>query len=405
MTDALWQSHHYSKKSKKKSHRHHRDFPWDESAPAKPEAPITSRLSYKQRIAKRTWFPTIGDTELADTVIWHNTINFKDHLGRSWVLPPISYVPNPTHECYLPKSRIHKYSFHTSSVTNVEMFPIYGHLILSSSLDTTVRIWSLSGDRQCLQTYIGHTQGVRDCVFMRDGLKFWSACFGKRLKLWDTETGIISGALLEGIPAQIAIGPGENDVVCALQDGRAVQYDFRTGSNCGSKPVAEYCGHTAGLSAVAFLPGGRFFVTAGEDSGLTLWELGNGEPVAQLKEIWMKPISALAVHPTKPFVAAQMQGNEVVVFKTSPSFGVDKKRSFTGHNPGAAACRMSISPDGTYLASGDATGALFIWDWESATLKKTFQLHEQVVSKAEWSPYNPSQVVTSSWDNSLCLLD
>jgi pre-mRNA-processing factor 17 len=66
---------------------------------------------------------------------------------------------------------------------------------------------------------------------------------------------------------------------------------------------------------------------------------------------------------------------------------------------------MAVSPDGSFVASGDADGSLFIWDWKTAALRKTFQLHDQVVVKADWSPLNPSQIVTASWDNSMSLLD
>jgi pre-mRNA-processing factor 17 len=406
VTDAVWQRSHYAPKRKKKPHKRRRDYPWSEPISKPSEASITDRLSYKQRIAKRTWFPAIGDTELPDTVIWHNTVNIKDHLGRSWVLPPISFVPNPDHECFMPRSRVHRFSYHTASVTNVEMFPTYGHMILSSSLDTTLRVWSLSGDRQCLQTYIGHTQGVRDCTFTRDGLKFVSACYGRRLKLWDTEKGAIGGALLDSVPSQIVMDRRQDDpeLLCGLQDGRVVQYDLRTAES-SRRPIREYKSHAGPVFAVVFLSGWQFFVTAGEDSTLALWQLGNVEPIGILKEGWMRPITALVAHPRKPFVLAQMQGNEIAVFKAGNAFEVCKKRSFVGHNPEAFACRMTMSPDGSFVASGDATGSLFIWDWKSAALRKTFQLHDQVVVKADWNPLNPSQIITASWDNSLSLLD
>ncbi|OHS96188.1 pre-mRNA splicing factor [Tritrichomonas foetus] len=412
MVDAIWQQKHYTKRIKKSKHHKgiRRDIPWDENEEKKPETPITDRMAYKQRTTNRTWFPAIGDTQLPDTVVWHNVINVKDYLGRSWVMQPISYVANPGHECFLPKANIHRFTYHTSSVTNVEMFPTFGHIMLSCSLDSTIKVWSLSGDRQCIQTYIGHTHGVRDCQFSRTGFRFASVCYGKRLKLWDTEKGFISGAILDSIPSQIMMNRSEDredECIVALQDGRAVHYDFREGHhNSGDrKPIREYKFHSAPMSACAFLPGNKYFVTSGEDSALVMWEIGVDKPVAVLKDLWMKPISALVAHPTEPFICGQMQTGEIVVFKTSPSFSCYQKRSFTGHNPQSFPCRMTISPDGSFLASGDSDGKLYIWEWKSAILKKTFELHSQVLIKADWSPYNPSQILTASYDNSLCLLD
>ena len=409
VTDLVWQETHYPKqesKKKKKKKRHKNICPWTVKGELAKQASITDRMAYKQKLARRTWFPSVGNTELPDTVIWHNTINVKDHLGRSWVLPPISYVPNPGHECYLPKSRVHRFSYHTSSVTNVEMFPVFGHLILSSSLDTTIRIWSLSGDRQCLQTYIGHTSGVRDCAFNSDGSRFSSICYGKRLKIWDTEKGAIDGAVLDDVPSQILMNTrNEHECIITLGDCRAVQYDFREGTVNIRRPVREYKFHSAPLTAGTFLPGCAFFVTAGEDGALVLWQTGTERPVSVIKDSWMKPITALASHPSKPLVLGQLRSAEIAVFRADTTFQVSRKRSFAGHRPESFACRMTMSPDGTYVATGDSTGTLFIWDWKTASLKKTFQLHDQALIRASWSPYNPSQVVTGSWDNTLSLLD
>ncbi|KAH0788255.1 WD40 repeat-like protein [Histomonas meleagridis] len=407
MTDAMWQASHYPsrKKKHKKCHKKHRDIPWDENEAPKPQVPTSEKTAYLQRIRNRTWYPSIGDNELPNTVVWLNTTNIKDHLGRSWVMQPISYVANPGHECFLPQSRIHKFSYHTSSVTNVEMFPTYGHLILSCSLDTTIRIWSLSGDRQCIQIYIGHKQGVSDCRFSRDGFRIASCCYGKALKLWDTEKGFICGAVLDSVPSQLIMNTNEGreeECIVALQDGRAVHYDFRI--NGEKRPIREYRFHSAPMSAITYLPGSKYFVTSGEDNALVLWEDGIERPVAVLKEPWMKHITALVAHPTEPYVMGQM-GGEIVVFRTSPNFNVYSKRSFVGHHPESFACRMTMSPDGSFLASGDARGSLFIWEWKSAQLKKTFELHDQVLIKADWSPYNPSQIITASYDNTMVLLD
>lgn len=408
MVDAIWQQKHYAKKIKKPKHKHgpRRDIPWDENEVIKEDAPITDRMAYKQRMAKRTWFPAIGDTELPDTTVWHNVINIKDFLGRSWVYQPISYVAKPDHECFMPKTMIHRFTYHTSSVTNVEMFPVYGHMVLSCSLDSTIKIWSLSGDRQCIQTYMGHKQGVRDCSFLRTGFRFTSACYGKRLKLWDTEKGFISGAILDSIPSQIINNRSdghEEECIVSLSDGRAVHYDFRV--NGEKKPVREYRYHTAAMLSATFLPGSKYFITSGEDSALVMWETGLDKPVSVLKDLWMKPISALVAHPRDPYVCGQMQTGEIVVFKTSPTFSCYQNRSFVGHNAQSFPCRMTISPDGSFIASGDSEGKLFIWEWKSAILKKTFDIHSQVLIRADWSPYNPSQIITASYDNSLCLLD
>lgn len=410
MTDAVWQDVHYSKKSKKKKKKkNHRIIPWDENRPEKKEPSITDRIAYQQRNKNRSWFPAIGDTKLEETVVWHNVIQATDRLGHSWTAPKLG-VDYGEHECYLPTKAIHRFTYHTSSVSNVEMYPITGNFILSSSNDTTVRIWAIDGDRQCIQTYLGHTNSIVDISFCRDGSKFASCCFNKNLKLWETDSGkVVDRILLDSIPTQLHFNTSEdhqNEVILSLQDGRAVHYDFRIGGIAGQSPVREYKSHKGNLNSFTFLPQGNFFVTSGMDCVVTLWETGNPEPIAHVRDPRNKQILALEAHPTQPYVLGQMENEEIVVFKTNPNFVSDKKRSFSGHNIQTFACRFTMSPDGKYVASGDSTGSLYIWDWESTLLKKKFNMiHNHVIIRSVWSPHNPSHIVTASYDNTLSLFD
>ena len=414
ITDAIWQDTHYKKQEKKKKKHHHknkREIPWDESAPPKQEATITERSFYQQRQSQRTWFTTIGDDVFEDTYVWYNVINIKDRQGRSWVCPPLSFGhPDPNHECFLPKTKLHKFTFHTSDITDVEMFPVYGHMVLTSSLDCTVRIWSLLGDRQCIQSYMGHIMGVRDVSFRYDGFRFASCCYGKRLKLWDTEYGkMVFGFTLEGIPTQLEMNldseSGEKAIV-SQEDGRIPYYDFRISKSEERKAVCVFEGHTGVVSAIQWLPNYNYFVSAGEDDRLILWDIrNNSEPVKILTHQYLKNIRALTTHPLEPILAAQIRGGEIATIASDTL--TLKEKSFTG--PGFKTetypCRFSFSPDGSFLTSGDASGSVWIWKWSDCTLRKTFDCHEKAICKAQWSPFNPSQIITASYDNTMCLLD
>jgi hypothetical protein len=86
----------------------------------------------------------------------------------------------------------------------IKLFPKYGHLILSGSADTKVKIWDVHNARNCKRTYMGHTGGVKDVEFTNDGLKFLSCSFDRRTKLWDTETGACLGDYTNGKMANCA---------------------------------------------------------------------------------------------------------------------------------------------------------------------------------------------------------
>lgn len=411
MLDSIWKEMHHKKKEKSKSdktHQHKRIIPWDETKEPEKETPIFDRVAYAQKLKNRTWKPLAGNQELEDTAIWFNVISHKDHLGRSWVKPPLNLQIMP-HECCLPKVNLHTYSYHTSQVTNVEMIPDYGHFFLSCSLDSTIRIWSLFNDMQCIQSYIGHQNGVRDVAFQRDGMKFASVCFGKKLKLWETDHGnVFNNILLDDIPVRIAIPPTEDhndELVVSLSNGSLVHYDFRLDGN--KEKCLVYNFHKQSCLSLAFLPGSKYFVSSSEDKSLALWELGNDKPLCSIQESWMSAVTALAAHPKESVIVAQMAGKEMAVFKiTSQSIEPDVNRSFIGCETQSFPCRPSFSPDGAFLVQGDKDGVVHIWNWKSATQVKTFSTtNNQVISKCQWSPRHPSQIICGCYDNNLYLLD
>jgi len=407
IADAKWNQIHHLKKCDKRK-KNHNDIPWKTNETKAPEASESERKLYLHGRQNRTWNPTLGDKVLDATNIWHNVINIKDHLGRSWVLPPLRMEPKPNLECCLPTTKIHQFKYHTSCVTNVQMFPVYGHLILSSSMDSTVKIWSLFGDRQCIQTYMGHVQGVKDVHFSRDGTQFYSTGYDQRLNLWDSDKGTkITGALLESIPSQIAISHSSEseDLFVSMNNGRIAQYDLRIGGIEAQSPIQAYQGSKSACLSICFLPGSKFFVSTYEDLSIILWEKGNTTPICSLKDNWMTPISNVVAHPKLNSVVGQMQKKEIVVINVSNGISIDTQRSFFGHSTDSVPCRMSVSPDGQYVASGDKDGSLYIWNWKTTKLVKTFKLHDDVVTKAQWSPYDASQIVTSSHDNTICLYE
>ncbi len=70
--------------------------------------------------------------------IYHGT-HVQDYQGRSFVDPP-SDMKQLDHECFLPKRFLHTWTGHNKPVQAIRFFPKAGHLILSASFDTKVKV-------------------------------------------------------------------------------------------------------------------------------------------------------------------------------------------------------------------------------------------------------------------------
>ena len=140
----------------------------------------------------------------------------RDYLGRSFLHIPQDVDRNlrstePPGKCFIPKKCIHTYKGHTKGIQKMQLFPVSGHLFLTCSMDSKVKLWEFYKERRCVRTYGGHAQGVRDISFDCDGTQFLSASFDRFIKLWDTETGQVKAKFTnKKIPYCVVFNPDED---------------------------------------------------------------------------------------------------------------------------------------------------------------------------------------------------
>ena len=97
---------------------------------------------------------------------------------------------------FTPKSKIPTsvdtvLSGHTNAVTAVRWHPQYGHLLASTSLDSTMRIWSVFPNKgEVFQ--LEHTKGVKDVRWSSDGRTLFSGGLDCYVNVVDAEKGICS---------------------------------------------------------------------------------------------------------------------------------------------------------------------------------------------------------------------
>ena len=79
-----------------------------------------------------------------ETSIFHGK-SMTDYQGRTYMSPPVSEAPHLLQEsgsqdCFIPKVCIHTWTGHTQGISVIRTFPETGHLLLSGSMDTKIKV-------------------------------------------------------------------------------------------------------------------------------------------------------------------------------------------------------------------------------------------------------------------------
>jgi hypothetical protein len=80
-----------------------------------------------------------GDKPVTDDKSVFHGKEERDYQGRSWIEAPKDVKAN-NETCYIPKRWIHTWSGHTKGVSAIRFFPKSGHLLLSASMDTKIKV-------------------------------------------------------------------------------------------------------------------------------------------------------------------------------------------------------------------------------------------------------------------------
>ncbi|KAF8807291.1 WD40 repeat-like protein [Phlegmacium glaucopus] len=342
-----------------------------------------------------------------ETSIFHGT-SMTDYQGRTYMSPPVSDAPNLLQEagsqdCFIPKVCIHTWTGHTQGISVIRTFPETGHLLISGSMDTKIKLWDVYTHGNCLRTFHGHVKAVKDISFSNDGRQFLSCGYDRQMKLWDTETGQCLKRFSNGkIPYVIRFHPDQdkqNIFLAGMSDKKIIQYDINSG-----EITQEYDQHLGPVNTITFVDENRRFVTTSDDKTIRAWDFDIPVVIKYIAEPHMHSMPAVTLHPSKKYFAAQSLDNQILIYSTD-NFRQNRKKRFAGHSVAGYACQVGFSPDGKWISSGDGEGNVVFWDWKTGRIKSRLKAHSKVVIAHEWLPHETSKVITASWDGLIKLWD
>nr|AWW87395.1 TFIID1 protein [Tectona grandis] len=166
---------------------------------------------------------------------------------------------------------------HAGPVHSVTFSPL-GDFLLSSSSDSTIRLWStkLNANLVC---YKGHNYPVWDVQFSPLGHYFASASHDRTARIWSMDRiqplRIMAGHLSDVDCVQWHANC--NYIATGSSDKTVRLWDVQSGE-C----VRIFIGHRSMILCLAMSPDGRYMASGDEDGTIMMWDLASGRCVSPL---------------------------------------------------------------------------------------------------------------------------
>ena len=159
------------------------------------------------------------------------------------------------------------------------------------------------------------------------------------------------------------------------------------------------------INTITFMDHGKRFVSTSDDKKIYQWEFGIPVVAKHITEPNMCSIPAATISPSGTYWAGQSMDDQIKIYDCGGSFKLNRSKAFTGHKNQGFACGLKFSPDQQFLASGDADGKVWFWNFKTGKNYRTIQCHEGVCIDIDWHPQEKSKMVSCGWDGTIKLWD
>lgn len=171
------------------------------------------------------------------------------------------------------------YKGHNYPVWDVQFSPM-GHYFASSSHDRTARVWSM--DRiQPLRIMAGHLSDV-DCVQWHANCNYIATgSSDKTVRLWDVQSGECVRVFVghRGMILSLSMSPDGRYMASGDEDGTIMMWDLSSG-----RCVTPLVGHTSCVWSLAFSSEGSILASGSADCTVKLWDVNTSTKVSRTEE-------------------------------------------------------------------------------------------------------------------------
>ncbi|MEV6216075.1 TIR domain-containing protein [Nocardia sp. NPDC051833] len=285
-----------------------------------------------------------------------------------------------------------------------------GDRILTIGIE--MRLWDAATgsriDRDFEASSLG-SRAVFAAAFSPDGRRIAAATGDGPVRIWDVDTGRLTGPPLAGYdtaPNRITFSPDGKSVAAAGKDGTIRWWDVADGR------TEVFTGHDGPVHSVAFSPDGRNLVSGGEDTTVRIWNVASPGAGPETLRRHTYPVKSVAWSPDGRRIATGSAGSAKIA-EVAPEFGMTlllwdaETRQPVGApllgNEGLVSAVQSVafSPDSTKLASGSSDTTVRLWDVGSGRAEgQPLTGHVGMVTDVAFSP-DGQRLASSAWDGTM----
>lgn len=221
----------------------------------------------------------------------------------------------------------------------------------------------------------GHTDNVRGIVITRNGASAYSTGSDGKLLKWnlkDSSYEVLNSST--SLKRTLALSPDEKWLAVGGNRSTIDLYDL---SKEELSPVTLKH-HKGAIFDLIFDHNGLY--SLGADKTVKYYNFSSITDIYNAENV----TRALAVNPAKKSVAIGNDNGEIILFSNIE----DRYEEVIFRKQGIKFHSIAFSKDGKYLAAGDESGIIRLWDLKSRTLVNTLSGHSAIIRKIVFSDDN-----------------
>lgn len=228
-------------------------------------------------------------------------------------------------------------------------------------------------------------------AFAPDGKSLATGGADQKVRRWSLEGKEIGSAIEPYVYANNVIWLDQETLITFDAQNAIKLWNAKTG-----KPVRDFPGSEAHLTALDYSPDGRFVATGGGggDATVRVWEVRTGKLAAHLRAR-MSDVTCVRFSSDGSRLATSDSGGVARVWDWRAG---RELHAFHDHAPWLHC--VAFSPDGKQLATGDDAGIVRVWDLGNGKLIHALRGHERAITALVFSSTGTA-LFSGSWDHSI----